>query len=396
MSNLREKMEENKEIYSSLRGGLFGDERDEIAQRIIDQGGSEAFVKENLRSQRYKYTHDPVPFGKDVPKPPEHPFVSDPLGENIDKKVSIIGCGQVGLAIAYSILNQGTANMIALVDMAGTKLEGECKDLRQGAAFTKRVKIEASTDYDITRESNLVIITAGAAQRPGESRLNLVGRNVKIMKSIISKVLAESPSATICIVANPCDIMTAVAAKLAGPDIPPGRIFGSGCTLDSGRFTALIAHSLNVNTNAVQGYIIGEHGDSSVPVWSSVRVGGVPAVPPGEDIPEVYKALHAEVFQSAGDVIVKKGYTNWAVGLACARIAEVVLGDQRTVLPVSTCVRGMYGVEEDVYVSVPCIVGSQGVIRVVDLPLSEKEKEGLLASVKSVWDVQSGVWDEVA
>jgi L-lactate dehydrogenase len=322
--------------------------------------------------------------------------VSDPLGEHIDKKVSIIGCGQVGLAIAYSILNQGTANMIALVDMAGTKLEGECKDLRQGAAFTKRVKIEASTDYDITRESNLVIITAGAAQRPGESRLNLVGRNVKIMKSIISKVLTESPNATICIVANPCDIMTAVAAKLAGPNIPPGRIFGSGCTLDSGRFTALIAHSLNVNTNAVQGYIIGEHGDSSVPVWSSVRVGGVPAVPPGEDIPEVYKALHAEVFQSAGDVIVKKGYTNWAVGLACARIAEVVLGDQRTVLPVSTCVRGMYGVEEDVYVSVPCIVGSQGVIRVVDLPLTAKEKEGLLGSVKSVWDVQSGIWDEVA
>jgi L-lactate dehydrogenase len=196
--------------------------------------------------------------------------------------------------------------MIALVDMAGTKLEGECKDLRQGAAFTKRVKIEASTEYDVTRESNLVIITAGAAQRPGESRLNLVGRNINIMKSIISKVLAESPNATICIVANPCDIMTAVAAKLAGSDVAPGRIFGSGCTLDSGRFTSLIAHSLNVNTEAVQGYIIGEHGDSSVPVWSSVRVGGVPAVPPGEELPPVYKALHAEVFESAGDVIKKK------------------------------------------------------------------------------------------
>ena len=196
--------------------------------------------------------------------------------------------------------------MIALVDMAGTKLEGECKDLRQGAAFTKRVKIEASTEYDITRESNLVIITAGAAQRPGESRLDLIGRNVGIMKSVITKVIAESPKAAICIVANPCDIMTAVAAKLAGPDIPPGRIFGSGCVLDSGRFDALIAASLNVNTDSVQGYIIGEHGDSSVPVWSSVRVGGVPAVPPGENVPDVYKALHAEVFQSAGDVIKKK------------------------------------------------------------------------------------------
>jgi L-lactate dehydrogenase len=285
--------------------------------------------------------------------------------------------------------------MIALVDVAGEKLEGECKDLRQGLAFLKDTKIEASTDYEVSRGSDLVIITAGAAQRPGESRLNLVGRNVNIMRSVITKVMKESPDATVCIVSNPCDIMTAVAAKIVGDSVAPGRIFGSGCVLDSGRFRSLIAASLNVDTDSVQGYIIGEHGDSSVPVWSSVRVGGIPAVPPGDDIPSVYKALHDEVFESAGDIIVKKGYTNWAVGIACANIAKHVLNDSRYIMPVTTCIRGMYGVEEDVYLSVPAIIGSKGVIRVLDLPLTEGEKEGFLKSVKSVWDVQSGVWDSI-
>lgn len=195
-------------------------------------------------------------------------------------------------------------------------ITGEAKDLKQGSAFHQRIRIQASSDYNISRGSHLVIITAGAAQRVGESRLSLVERNVKIMSFIIPKVLEYSPDAPICIVSNPCDIMTAVAAKMAGPTVPPGQIFGSGTCLDSSRLRSLIGMALNVDTRSVHGYIIGEHGDSSIPVWSGVRAGGVPLLRPGEEPSAAHSKMHEEVVQSAMDVITKKGYTNWAVGLS--------------------------------------------------------------------------------
>jgi L-lactate dehydrogenase len=157
----------------------------------------------------------------------------------------------------------------------------------------------------------LVIVTAGAAQKPGESRLNLVERNISIMQNIIPKVLAFSPNAAICIVANPCDLMTAVAAKIAGPSIPPGRIFGSGTCLDSSRLRSLISKKLDLDTSAVTGYVIGEHGDTSVPVWSSVSIGGVPLLKDGQEPTKLHDDMHKEVVDSAYDVINKKGYTNW-------------------------------------------------------------------------------------
>jgi L-lactate dehydrogenase len=166
----------------------------------------------------------------------------------------------------------------------------------------------------VSHDSNLVIITAGAAQQPGESRLNLLERNVAIMKSIIPKVLAFSPKAVLCIVSNPCDIMTAVACKVAGPSIPAGRIFGSGTCLDSSRLRSLISTRLNLDASSVQGYILGEHGDSSVPVWSSVKVGGLPLVPHGENPGEIHNQMHRDVVNSAYEVIERKGSTNWAIG----------------------------------------------------------------------------------
>ena len=186
------------------------------------------------------------------------------------------------------------------------------------------MRIQASADYSISKGSHLVIITAGVAQKVGESRLSLVERNVNIMKFIIPKVLENSPDAPICIVSNPCDIMTAVAAKIAGPTVPPGQIFGSGTCLDSSRLRNLIAMALNVDTRSVHGYIIGEHGDSSIPVWSGVRVGGIPLLKPGEEPSEAHLEMHREVVSSAMDVITKKGYTNWAVGasrLVCRSVS---------------------------------------------------------------------------
>ncbi len=295
----------------------------------------------------------------------------------------------------YAILNQVTAGTIALVDMNADKLDGEAKDLAQGSAFHQRIRIEADTDYAVTAKSDLVIVTAGVAQRIGESRLALIERNVAIMKSIIPRLLEHSPNTPICIVSNPCDIMTAVAAKIAGPSIPPGRIFGSGTCLDSSRLRSLLAQGLNIDTQAVSGYVIGEHGDSSVAVWSSVRVGGVPMLAPGQEPNEMMAAIHRDVVESAGVVIAKKGCTNWAVGLTGAYIGNAILDDTRQIMPLSTCVRGMHGITEDVFLSVPCSVGSHGVRRVIDMPLTQSEIDGFLKSAETVWKVQEGIWDKL-
>lgn len=220
-------------------------------------------------------------------------------------------------------------------------------------------------------------------------------RNVGIMKAIVPKVLTFSPNAAICIVANPVDIMTAVAAKIAGPSIPAGRVFGSGTCLDSSRLRSLISKKLDLDASAVSGYVIGEHGDSSVPVWSSVRVGGVPLLEEGQEPTLLHEDMHREVVDSAYDVIQKKGYTNWAVGLTAAHIARAVVDDTRQVMPLSTCVRGLYGIEEDIFTSMPCTVGSTGIRRVVKLPLTDIEEAKLKASTETLWGMQKDIWENI-
>jgi len=374
---------------------IFGDERDLIAARLIQEGGSKPLVIENLKVRKRNYTHDPVAYSTEVSTAgqQEAPFVSTPLDRH-QKKVSIVGCGQVGLAVAYSILNKEICNSLVLVDVNGERLEGEVMDFQQASAFAKRCTVEGSTNFDVTRDSNLVIVTAGAKQRPGQSRLDLLEINAKIMKNIVSQILEYSPSAPICIVSNPCDVMAAVASKIA-KDLPPGQIFGSGTVLDTGRFRQLIASSLNLDIRSVSGYVVGEHGDSSLAVWSSVQNGGVKLLPPGKEPGNLEKAIHSEVVNAAGVVIKKKGYTNWAVGMACAEIAEVVLGDLRLVLPVSTCVRGYAGVKKDVFLSVPCVVGAKGVVRVFDLDFTASEKALFQKSAHTVWEAQKEVWEGV-
>jgi L-lactate dehydrogenase len=266
---------------------------------------------EYFKTYRIDKTVNPIPYDASIPQKPSS---VTPLGGFEHKKVSIIGCGQVGLAIAFSILNQDLCGTLALVDIDTKKLQGEAKDFLQGSAFHQRISIEASDDYKVSQQSHLVIITAGVAQRPGESRLGLVERNTKIMGMVVPQVLQHSPNAVICIVSNPCDIMTAVAAKIAGPTVPVGRIFGSGTCLDSSRLRSLIAKSMDLDPQNIHGYVIGEHGDSSIAVWSSVRVGALPLLKEGQEPDETLKCLHQEVVNAAGDVIKLKGYTNWAIG----------------------------------------------------------------------------------
>ena len=201
-----------------------------------------------------------------------------------------------------------------MIDIATQKLEGEAKDFQQGSAFHQHTTILASDKYDVSADSDLVIITAGLAQKPGETRLSLVGRNAKIMKMIMPQVLKYSPNASILIISNPCDIMTAIAAKIAGPDFPQGKVFGAGTCLDSSRLQTFIAQSMDLDPRNVHGYIIGEHGDSSIPVWSSVRVGALPLLKPGQEPDEILLDIHKAVVNCAYDVINLKGYTNWAIG----------------------------------------------------------------------------------
>jgi L-lactate dehydrogenase len=311
------------------------------------------------------------------------------------KKVTVVGMGNVGLACVAAILNQDMCGSIAMVDQNEKKLEGEAKDFQQGAAFHKSMEILASSEYDVSAQSDLIVVTAGAAQKPGESRLDLLERNVGIMESIIPRVIEHSPNANILIATNPCDIMTAVAAKIAGASFPQGKIFGTGTALDSSRFQTIIATSMNLDPHSIHGYIIGEHGDSSIPVWSSVRIGALPLLAPGEESCDILKAVHKTVVDSASDVINLKGYTNWAIGMSTAHIANMVLNDTRTIVPVSTCVRGLYGVENDVFLSLPCVVSSEGVVGVSVLPLTEAEEENFRMCAKHIWEVQEPIWDRI-
>lgn len=349
--------------------------------------------REYFKTYRMEQSVNPIPYDASLPQTPNN---VTPLGGFISKKVSIVGCGQVGLAIAFSILNQDLCGTLALVDIDKKKLEGEAKDFLQGSAFHQRITIEASDDYAISEQSHLVIITAGAAQRSGESRLGLVTRNIKIMGMVVPQVLKHSPDAAICIISNPVDVMTAVATKIAGPSVPVGRIFGSGTCLDSSRLRSLIAKSMDLDPKNIHGYVIGEHGDSSIAVWSSVRVGGLPLLHNKDQEPDdTLKSLHQEVVHSAGDVIKLKGYTNWAIGFSGAHIARAVLNDTRSIFPVSTCVRGLYGIQEDVFLSVPCSISTQGVRRLSVLPLTDAEEKGFINSAKKVWEVQKGIWDTI-
>ena len=191
------------------------------------------------------------------------------------KKITIVGCGAVGLACAYSILNQGVASRLTIIDIPACeeRVRGEVADLVHGSAFSMRCEIVGGSDYALTADSDLVVITAGARQNPGESRMSLVDRNVKIFRSIIPPLVKASPRTVIMVVSNPVDIMTYVVHKLSG--FAPGRVFGSGTSLDSSRFRTLVAERLGIDARSVHGMILGEHGDTSIALWSALSVGGM-------------------------------------------------------------------------------------------------------------------------
>lgn len=298
------------------------------------------------------------------------------------------------MATAFSILAQNVSSEIALIDMFENKLMGEMLDLQHGSNFLKNAKISASTDLAVSAGSRLVIVTAGARQKEGETRLDLVQRNTDIFKGLIPKLVQHSPDAIFLIVSNPCDILTYVAWKLSG--LPKNRVIGSGTNLDSSRFRFLLAQRLNVAPTSVHGWIIGEHGDSSVPVWSGVNVAGVRLREINEHAgeasdPEEWGKLHKQVVDAAYEVIKLKGYTSWAIGLSCADLASAIFRNTNAVKAVSTLVDGVHGIDKEVFLSLPCVVNSQGVTSIVQQKLTDEEIIKLQASANLMDSVQKGI-----
>lgn len=314
--------------------------------------------------------------------------------EKSPMKITVVGGGQVGLAAAYSCMLQGVCTELALVDVVVDKLQGEKMDLEQCQQFIGGCKVKADTDYKVSANSKIIVVTAGARQREGESRLNLVQRNVDIFKGMIPKLAEHSPDAILVIVANPVDIMTMVAWKLSG--FPRNRVVGTGTMLDSARFRFLLGKKLNVNASSCHGYIIGEHGDSSVAVWNSVNIAGVTLKSLNPDIgtdkdPENYGKVHKEVIDSAYEIIRLKGYTSWAIGATIAQLCKDIVIDKRSVHPLCVFAKGMQGIEHDVYLSLPCVVGHQGATSVVPQNLTPEETQKLHKSAETLNEVIAGI-----
>lgn len=297
------------------------------------------------------------------------------------------------MAIAQTILTQDLADELTLVDAIADKLRGEMLDLQHAAAFLPRTKITADVDYAVTQGSDLCIVTAGARQIKGESRLNLIQRNLSLFRKIIPKLVEYSPDSILLIVSNPVDVLTYVAWKLSG--FPANRVIGSGTNLDSSRFRFLLADHLDVNAQDVQAYIVGEHGDSSVALWSSISVGGV-AILSHLDRQEIayeketLEKIRKEVVQGAYEVINLKGYTSWAIGYSAANLARSLLRDQRKIHPVSVLAKGFYGIDGgEVFLSLPALLGRGGVLGVTNMHLTEYEAKQLQDSANAILEVQS-------
>ncbi len=296
-------------------------------------------------------------------------------------KIAIIGAGAVGSTIAYAAMLQGLAHEIVLIDSASAKAEAEAKDLMHGSMFVPSVEIAAGGINDC-RGAAVTVITAGAKQRPGQTRLELVATNARIFREVIPKVLAAAPETLLLVVSNPVDVLTFASLRLSG--LPRERVIGSGTVLDTSRFRSLLAKRMNVAVSNIHAYIVGEHGDSEVPLWSSAQIGNVPVQRFTSPLcPALTAADCSDIFHNVRDaaaqVIAAKGATNWAVGLAVARILEAILRNEQAVLTVSSLLEDYHGVS-DVCISVPCLVGSGGVGAALPVPYSEAELAALRRS----------------
>lgn len=303
-------------------------------------------------------------------------------------KISIIGAGFVGSTTAFALMNHNLASEIVIVDINKAKAEGEALDLYQGSVFVSPVNIIAG-EYEDTADSDIVIITAGLAQKPGETRLDLVNRNIDIYKQLIPEIVKYNPNAILLVVSNPVDILTQVTYQLSG--FPANRVIGSGTVLDTARFKSALAKRFSVDARDIQANIIGEHGDSEIATWSLATVAGLTISQYCENHGiEFNEAMAQEITEdvknSAYQIIDRKGYTNYAVALAVTRITQAILRDENSILTISSLLDGAYGIE-GVYTSVPTVVGRSGSKQNVEVPYSSNEIHALKESAEILRDI---------
>lgn len=304
------------------------------------------------------------------------------------RKAAIIGCGFVGATTAFSLMHQGLFTELVLIDTDQKKAEGEAMDLSHGRPYVDTARIYAGTYDDIT-DCSLIIITAGANQKPNETRLDLVHKNVAILKSIIPEITKRGCEGLLLIVSNPVDILTYAAFRLSG--FPSSRVFGSGTVLDSARFRYLLSEHLKVDTESIHAFIIGEHGDSELAVWSGTNVAGIPIHDFCEfrghyHHTEAMEAIYHRVKNSAYDIIDRKGATYYGIAMAVSHITESIIRNKNSILPISSLLTGQYGIR-DLYLSIPTIVNRGGAQQPLEIPLSGQEHLALTKSAKTLKEV---------
>lgn len=304
------------------------------------------------------------------------------------QKAAVIGCGFVGSSTAFAMMHTGVFSELVLIDVNQDKAQGEAMDLSHGLPFARPMKIYAG-DYSDLRECALIVITAGAAQKPDETRLDLVHKNVGIFRSIIPEIVKYNKEAVLLVVSNPVDILTYAAQKLSG--LPSRQVLGSGTVLDTARLKYLVGEHLGVDSRSVHAFIIGEHGDSELAVWSGANVSGV-------DLDhfcelcghtrhrENMERIYTDVRDSAYEIIEKKGATYYGIAAAVARIAQCIVRDEHSVLPVSTNLHGLYGVG-DLCMSVPTVVGRRGAEKVLEIEMNDEERAEFCRSAATLEEV---------
>ncbi|NWO20484.1 L-lactate dehydrogenase [Oribacterium sp. oral taxon 102] len=305
-----------------------------------------------------------------------------------NRKAAVIGLGFVGSSSAFALMQSGLFSELVLIDAMPGKAEGEALDISHGLPFAQPMKIYAGS-YDDIADAAVIIVTAGAAQKPGETRLDLVKKNVGIFRSIMPEIRKRDISGILLVVANPVDILTYAAQRLTG--LPENRVFGSGTVLDTARLKYLLGEHLSVDNRSVHAFVIGEHGDSEIAAWSSANVSGIPLNDFCElrgyhDHQASMERILCTVKNSAYEIIEKKKATYYGVAMAVKRICEAIVRDEKSILPVSTIQHGSYGID-GVALSLPAIVGQHGVERAVPIRLSETEQAALRGSAETLREV---------
>lgn len=308
------------------------------------------------------------------------------------RKAAVIGCGFVGSATAFTLMQSRLFSELVLLDVNMEKADGEAKDIAHGIPFAGQMKIYAGT-YDDAADAAIIIITAGANQKPGETRLDLVQKNTAIYQSIIPEIVKRDFGGILLIVSNPVDILTYVALKLSG--LPEKRVLGSGTVLDTARLKYALGEHLGVDSRSVHSFIIGEHGDSEIAAWSSTNVSGIPLNEFCEmrghfNHDAAMDAIAEKVKNSAYEIISKKQATYYGIAMSVKRICECIVRNERSILPVSAMMHGEYGIE-DITLSMPAIVGIGGVETHVPIALSKEEAEKLVESAKKLKEVAKGL-----